>query len=342
MITQGFGETLTDALTANPALADLPSASAILDTSNYTFQAVTFGKDAQGFQGFHAHRATTRAYVNEDPTLGASSYDSGRVIIDNYFQGGGSLISPSSYVTSSLYNYYSATYNSVPNDPSPLDTRLERGSTKNSTISDYYNYSAIPDLGHYLNPIIDPAVSSAYNKIGSYAPSSGLGPTSYYFFTPLAPFYGDLSGNFNANALMDSHGYLTVSPSSVADSDDFSKGAIMTSSLIASVSLGKVALDTVVSGGDAAILAAFGGIKHVGVYCLDLKEMLASGLLPPYGRATLNNTRKYRLVAKVTSLFDFLFHRDWGGTNSGFEQGLNLGLLSTNGGPRISIIFDFN
>ena len=337
MITQGFGETLTDALTANPALADLPSASAILDTSNYTFQAVTFGKDAQGFQGFHAHRATTRAYVDENPLLGVSSYDSGRVFIDNYFQGKGLLISLSSYVTSSLYTFYSATYNSVPNDPSPLDTRLERGSTKNSTISDYYNYSAIPDLGHYLNPIIDPAVSSAYSKIGSYAPASGLGPSSYYFFT-VPPFYGNLSGYFNRNELLDSHGYLTVSPSSVEDAVDFSKGAVMTSSFL--VSSGKVALDTVVSGGDAAILAAFGGIKHVGVYCLDLKEMLASGLLPPYGWATLNNTRKYRLVAKVTSLFDFLFHRDWSG-NSGFEQGLNLGSLSTNGGPRVSIIFDF-
>ena len=72
MITQGFGETLTDALTANPALADLPSVSAILDTSNYTFQAVTFGKDAQGFQGFHAHLVTARAYVDENPSFGAS------------------------------------------------------------------------------------------------------------------------------------------------------------------------------------------------------------------------------------------------------------------------------
>lgn len=335
MITQGFGETLTDALTANPALADLPSASAILDTSNYTFQAVTFGKDAQGFQGFHAHNViATRTYVDDDPLLGVSSYDAGKVWIINT-EGAG--VSPSSYVTSAIYNLYSTTYNSVPNDPSPLDTRLERGSTKNSTISDYYNYSAIPDLGHYLNPIIDPAVSSAWNKIGSYAPSSGFGASAYVFVS-VPPFTGDLSGYFNANALMDSHGYLIVSPSSVADSVDFSKGAIMTSSLI--VSSGQVALDTVIASGDAASLAAFGGVKHVGVYCLDLKEMLASGLLPPYEWATLNTTRKYRLVAKVTSLFDFLFHRDWG-TNSGFEHGLNQGAASTEGGPRISIIFDF-
>ena len=54
MFVQGFGEVLTDALTVNPALADLPAASSILDTSNFTFQAVAFGKDTGGFT-HHAH-----------------------------------------------------------------------------------------------------------------------------------------------------------------------------------------------------------------------------------------------------------------------------------------------
>ena len=336
MITQGFGETLTDALTANPALADLPSASAILDTSNYTFQAVTFGKDAQGFQGFHSHEWSTAGYIDNNPASGVSSYDGFLILVDNFFKGGW-LISPSSYVTSSVYSYFSSTYNSVPNDPSPLDTRLERGSTKNSTLSNFYNYSAIPDLGHYINPIIDPSISGAWNKIGGY-PISGVVPSSILFATIPTSFWVDASGFFNANEVLDNHGYLTVSPSSVEDAVNFSKGAVMTSSLL--VSSGKVAIDTVIERSDAAFLAAFGGVKHVGVYCLDLKEMLASGLLPPYEWATLNTTRKYRLVAKVTSLFDFLFHRDWG-TNSGFEHGLNQGAASTEGGPRISIIFDF-
>tara|TARA_R110002124_G_scaffold213870_3_gene379897 strand:+ start:36 stop:1043 length:1008 start_codon:yes stop_codon:yes gene_type:complete len=335
MITQGLGEVLTDALTVNPALAELPSASAILDASNYTFQAVTFGKDAQGFQGFHAHAVVAYNYVSGNSALGASSFDLASLVIDNAY---GTSIATSSYVTSAVYNQYSGTYNSVPNYPMPSDTRLERGSTKNTAISNFTNYSGIPDLGHYLNPVIDPTVSAAFNKIGGYAFS---GPIPYVFYNnPLIQsFVGTCSSYFNANALLDSHGYLTISPSSVTDSVDFSKGAIMTSSLI--VSSGQVAVDTVIASGDAATLAAFGGVKHVGVYCLDLKEMLASGLLPPYGRSTLNNTRKYRLVAKVTSIFDILFHRDWG-TNSGFERGLNQGLLSTEGGPRVSIIFDFN
>mgnify|MGYP003648222880 FL=1 len=189
MITQGLGEVLTNALTVNPALAELPSASAILDTSNYTFQAVTFGKDAQGFQGFHAHAVlypSSTNYVDDDPTLTASSYDLGTLLLDNSLvvrdvEGGGG-ISTSSYVTSAVYDYYSETYNSVPNYPMPSDTRLERGSTKNTAISEFTNYSAIPDLGHYLNPVIDPTVSAAFNKIGGYPPS---GPTS--LDSPLLP-----------------------------------------------------------------------------------------------------------------------------------------------------------
>ena len=46
MYLQGFGEILADVMTVNPALSELPSASSILDASNYTFQAITFGKDA--------------------------------------------------------------------------------------------------------------------------------------------------------------------------------------------------------------------------------------------------------------------------------------------------------
>jgi hypothetical protein len=62
--------------------------------------------------------------------------------------------------------------------------------------------------------------------------------------------------------------------------------------------------------GDLAALAAFGGINHIGVWCLDLKEMLADGLMPPYSWNNLNNTRKYKLIAKATLWDDILFHVD--------------------------------
>jgi hypothetical protein len=64
MYTEGFGEILTTILTTNPELSSVPSASAILDTSNYTFQAVTFGKDAEGFS-HHAHTVHTTSAITE-------------------------------------------------------------------------------------------------------------------------------------------------------------------------------------------------------------------------------------------------------------------------------------
>ena len=115
MFVQGFGEVLTDALTVNPALADLPA--------NFTFQAVSFGKDAGGFT-HHAHAISSIQYVNGNSASGASSYDTGLLTIINYASDAAS--GASSYIPSGTYLKFLSTYDSVPNYPSVGDTRLER------------------------------------------------------------------------------------------------------------------------------------------------------------------------------------------------------------------------
>lgn len=340
MLLKGFGEVITTALTVNPALADLPSASSILDTSNYTFQAVTFGKDAQGFTQ-HAHVVSSTQYVDGDSASGASAYDHGRLVIINY----GSTLATSSYVTSATYLHLSSTYNSVLNYPTPLDTRLERGSTSATHLSDYQYASAIPNLGHYVNPPLNNQLSAVWNKVGGFGPST---TSEYYLYdnTSSFTFSGEVSSYFNGNAIMDKDGYLTFNPKSVQGvatlAAEASAGAVLVSSTTYSVSGGNIIVSVVVQDGDACTLAAFGGIKHVGVYCIDLQQMLSSGLLPPYDWNALNNTRKYKLVATVTTLDDVLYHRDFL-TYSGFENILNknaLGVFSY-GGPNINLIFDF-
>lgn len=361
MITQGFGEVLTDALTANPALAELPSASAILDTSNYTFQSITFGKDAGGFQGFHSHKIivpAATAWVNNNPANGASSYDGNVFGIINYAAPvTGESGTVSSYVTSATYAEFSSVYNSVPGYPSISDTRLERGSTLNSNLSSYYIPSALPDLGHYPNAAIDPQLSGIWNKIGGY-PTSGN--TAYIFYAaPLTPLFTyDLSSFYNANSLMDKDGYLTMSPLGLGLSGPaslYEEGAILVSAAVSSStellgvpvhpSGGLIKLSAVIRNGDAVGLTCFGGVKHIGVYCLDLKQMLSEGLLPPYSWDALNNVRKYKLVAKVTTLHDPLMSRDYF-IISGLQDLLNAGQflgsdLYAVGGPVVSIIFDF-
>ena len=321
MFVQGFGEVLTDIMTVNPALSDLPSASAILDTSNYTFQAVTFGKDADGFIQ-HSHAISSIQYVDGSSASGASSFDNGILNIINY--GSSATSGASSYVVSATYNQFYSTYNSVPNDPSPLDTRLERGSTLSTNLSEYQYASALPDLGHYANPILNSQLSSIWNKVGGFAPSDG-GEYHFYDKNKVFSFSGTLSGQFNTEGLMDKNGYLTVSPSSIDDSANYDQGAFVASTVDFSPSTGSLTLKTRAKTGDALSLVSFGSVKHLGIYCLDLRGMLASGLMPPYSWNALNNNRKYKLVAKSTILDNPLFHRDIA-TASGFKS--TLGVVS--------------
>ena len=309
MFVQGFGEVLTDALTVNPALTDLPSASAILDTSNYTFQAVTFGKDAEGFTQ-HSHVVSSVNYVSDNSALGASGYDSGILTIVNY--GSDLPAAASSYVTSATYEKFSSSYNSVPNDPSPLDTRLERGSTLStnlttSTASGSFT-SALPDLGHYVNAVIDPQLSAVWNKVGGFAASSG---NTYKFYDKDGNYVysGTLTSQYNTSSLMDKNGYLTVSPSSASDTENYDFGAILSESGYPT-SGGSLRLNVRVAQCDLVTLVSFGSVKHLGVHCLDLKEMIKSGLMPPYNWAALNNNRKYKMAAKVTILDNPFYHRD--------------------------------
>ena len=308
MFVQGFGEILTDILTVNPAFSDFPSASSILDTSNYTFQALTFGKDAGGFVQ-HSHAVSSIQYVNDVVASGASSFDSGILTVINYASD--VTNGASSYIPSGSYLLFSSTYDSVPNDPSPLDTRLERGSTLSVNLSSYQFASALPDLGHYANPAVDNQLSAIWNKVGGFAPSGGANYNFYNKNKDLL-FNGTLSGDFNTSGLMDKNGFLTVNPKSVREitDTDFGGGALVFSSTGLEPSEGKLRIRTRTSRGDGMSLVAFGSVKHIGVYCLDLKSMLTEGLTPPYAWNCLNNDRKYKLVAKATILDNPLFHRD--------------------------------
>ena len=339
MFVQGFGEVLTDALTVNPALADLPAASSILDTSNFTFQAVAFGKDTGGFVQ-HSHAISSIQYVNGISASGASSYDTGLLTIINYASDAAS--GASSYIPSGTYLKFLSTYDSVPNYPSVGDTRLERGSTLNANLSGYQYASALPDLGHYANPALDSQLSAVWNKVGGFAPSGAGGTYGYAFYNKdLSNIYvGNVISYFNSHRVMDKNGYLNISPSSVSQNPtsyaDYTSGSFIVSSTIDSrtPSEGRMILKSSVYQGDAVSMAAFGGIKHVGVYCLDLKEMLNSSLIPPYGWDALNNIRKYKLVAKVTILDDAFYNRDGNG-----EAGIGKWLTDSN--VTISLDFDF-
>lgn len=350
MFTQGFGEVLTDLLTTNPALADLPSASAILDTSNYTFNAITYGKDAQGFN-FHGHTISSTQYL---PTgiaaTPASGFNHGNLIVKRY-----NTASPSSYFFSSTYYEFSSTYNSVPRYPSPKDVRLELESTLTTNASALEYVSELPDVGHYPNAAVSQNLSSAWNVIGGFPPSgTGSSRPKLYLVDENGGLVTSavLVGVYNEFGLVDSNGYVKINEAAGIDnglssiSNPTQGGAlsggpcVFSGQLGSDVSRGESLLAVVPQKGDAAALAAFGGVSHLGVWCLDLKEMLASGLMPPYSWDHLNNNRKYKLVSKVTFWDNLLSHEDVS-IFSGLFDGLGNYTGLANEGPLFVLKFTF-
>ena len=346
MFTQGFGEVLTDLMTVNPAIADLPAASAILDTSNYTFNAITYGKDAQGFN-FHGHTVSSTQYVNGNSSLGVSGYNSGTLAVRAYNE-----TNPGSYYFSSTYAQFSSTYNSVPRYPSPYDRRLEIESTSTTNVSAFPYASALPDVGHYPNLAVgNENVSGLWNIVGGFPPSGNSGSWLLLFNGEGLQVSGTLSGVYNEFGVVDSNGFVKINEASGFDNGlssltNVQGGALSGGPCVFSgqtgiaVSSGQSLLAVVPQLGDAAALAAFGGVSHIGVWCLDLKGMLASGLMPPYSWDHLNNNRQYKLVAKVAFWDNLLSHHDLS-VLSGLIVGLAGSAGLANKGPLFNLKFTF-
>lgn len=283
MFLDQSGEIIADIMTLNRSYAQIPSASAILDASNFTFHAITYGKDSDGFRN-HAHVILS---PSADGVVKAISYG------DSSFSG---------YQVSTTASALSFNYKLKPQSPTPMDVRLE----KDTTLPNYT--SAVADLGHCLNSIIDSNLSSFGHLIGCF-PASGGTDFKVFDQSNSLIFSGSLSSFYNYNLLMDPSGFLTfanVAPSdhqSYYDSDTYTYGALRSP---VSASQGQVKLKWLLTSGDAGALLLFGGVYHIGLWCLDIKEMLKDGYYPPYSFNALNNIRKYKLFAKKTFNKDLL------------------------------------
>lgn len=307
MILDKAGELIADAMTANRSLSSIPSASAILDTSNYTFHAISYGKDADGFK-YHAHQLLS---PSSDGIIKVVSMEGAYV---------------SSYHSSAAGYYMQDTlgYKQKPWTILPMDTRLEPKST-------LPNYSVgVSDVGHCINSIIVPSLYNKSNVIGCFPAASG---TKYWIASSTVDTVssvivsGELRSGYNELNLIDSLGFLKFAevPASghlsLWETSSFASGVIRApaGSFPREVNLGWY-----LPSGDAGALLLYGGIYHIGLWALDLKEMLKQGYYPPYSFNTLNNVRKYRLFAKLTFNKDLLYLSDVGTTcsfKSLFESG---------------------
>jgi len=322
MLVDGAGQIIVDAFTANRSFASIPSASSILDASNYTVMAVSFGKDAEGFQ-HHAHEIISPSSTRVIKVL---SYESRTV---------------SSYHTSATASALEVTYKLLPQSPSPIDTRLERG----STVTVYS--SGVPNIGHCLNTVLDQTLSSFHHLIGCFPASGG---TNFWMVSSVANATGSLivsatlSSFFNKNLIMDISGFLTfangyaAAQNALAAASNYTQGAVRycDSSFPSRINI-KIPLVT----GDAASLLLYGGLYHIGLWVLDIKETLKQGISPPFNFNALNNKRKYKLFAKKTFGKDLLYCTDFGGL-SGIKELFSVGgSLTSDGSLTISWYINF-
>lgn len=172
-IVDGFGEQMATLMTTFPYVGNVSYASHLLDTSNYTVQAMSFAKDVSGYNR-NAHKQTG---------LEASGHSLSQIWV-------GSDSTASSYRPTPA----------LPSFPSPLDTSLENGANdygQNLNLIPYYSQLGI-------------AVSTAYAG-GCYAAGSGTNIQIRRNSTSAIIVSATVSSTFNQASCIDWRGFIRKS-----------------------------------------------------------------------------------------------------------------------------------
>ena len=312
LIVDGGGRTIVDILTASPSLSSIPSASAILDASNYTIQAIAFGKDPDGYRT-HAHSLYVNLSLGEFASVKAASFES--VSLSSYHG------SATPYILSSAA-YRTIPYKLKPKYPDPSDNRLERLTTAPAPGVPLNIIGA--DAGQNLNGM-GAGVTPDTLIAGCYAPAAGVpwrilsSPDSAASIIASGTYYG----TFNLANSMDYSGFVNMIPRNIAVGNSLGGSSVTNVTGLCLFgdsnfsSTGRIGYHVTLSGGDAGTASLYGGIYHMGLFVLDLDGLLQSGRTPPYAFSQTINTRQYRLFAKKTFNKDITYITD-NGSNSGF------------------------
>ncbi len=301
MIVDGAAETIVDMLTISPTFLDIASASAILDTSNYMVQAMSFAKSASAYQ-WNQHN-----FRNED------NFAVQKVLID------GSFIGAASGGVSSYTPYFP----DPPDTAWPTDTALQRrdavtprqadleaalGDEIDRTICNQNVNPYVLPTGRYLQTTIG---SPFAIMIGCYSASDAQTMVLLNISTGTAILNTDVSGHYNTLGVMDSSGFLNcINPAGVATFPDPEAGLVV-SALADFSGTGEVIYTNDMSGVDMATNSICGGIQVMGLFTIDTRAMVANGINPPFATFDhINNTRIYRLFAKKVLATDLTSHSD--------------------------------
>ena len=289
MIMDNTGELIVDVLTMQRELTSIPSASAILDTSNFCVRAASLGKDALGYQ----HHAHSNLLTAEDDIIRVISYED---------------LSISSYHTSAFAIETNTAI--LPQASHPKMKRLEEKSTAINDLNDY---------GHNVNQI------EVDKKFGCFAPTGTY--KVYIVSGPIAVGEEEdkviASGSFtNVNGLntyqnpsaIDSRGFILNTVTSMSqgkaleDSETY-RGLLLSYDDLWSDGSLHIRYVLGIEPEDFIVLNAYGGVYNIGLWAIDLKKMLEKGMLPPYD-LTASDALEYKLLARKSFTKDITYYQE--------------------------------
>ena len=333
IIVDGAGELIADLMTyPTPSLGAISELSSILDASNYTVQAISFGKAAPNFSK-HAHFYPSS--LSNSATILSFTASGNRIVVVPY-----TTTDQSHYPTSA---YPGGPY--LPSYPAPQDEVLEANSIPMAASALYDTFSKLGvDWGQNLNMLpyrdsIDlstlsfnamplAAASASYELdvtntvlgasaiwLGCYPESSGVSPVASAFMvsswdgiTGADAIPGSIitsgtltSGIINSVSSMDILGYLgrhyCVSGNIAPVGSTLASGLIVSAGHDTDGS--SVTYMTTLGAGDVQCANFYGGITTAGLWSLDIcKSMEESKLKPPLHFNPINNPRRYKLFSK--------------------------------------------
>jgi hypothetical protein len=334
MLVDGAGELLADIMTVSRSLSGIEdhATSSILDSSNYTIQAISFGTGSDAFKK-NAHA------WSQDKEDKIKNYT------DVTFLAGGTGIP--SYIE--MYSWDSSSYIpevGLPHYPDPVLRVLDLNTNVSASIGGIEVSSVFPGNGQLTNFIPSAIMSgmmedTQFSSItsatvvasllgcfveGSSAPYSLSKKNRRHFLSGAPADYDDpfftnsVDGSFfNEVSSMDVSGFVNMVMSSVPDATyNMSSAAsgLVLSAAPTFASDGVIEYSVMIAAGDVGHANAYGGIYHLGLWSIDMKQSLLNGNTPPFEFTILNNPRKYKLFSRKGLSKNLCYIED-DGTNAG-------------------------
>ena len=318
MLTDGAGALLADIMTVSPSLSGIDdlATSSITDASNYTIQAISFGTGSDAFRT-NSHILDGKKVSLFSGQLGdISNGNSGNVAFLRTNRTDGDAAAVNQPVSTS-----------VPIPPDPALEKLEINTDCSAVFSgpNIALSSVFPGNGQLTNFLLTPAVEDfikdtqlstdalsygAASILGCFPEGSSVSRTLepsrvvYYNSDSSALRIESSGGYFNEVSSMDVSGFVT------AVSGTASTSGLTTSSNADFATNGTVEYAVTLSKSDALFAHAYGGIFHLGLWTINMKESLLNGNTPPFAFSVLNNPRKYRLFCRKGVSKDLTYIED--------------------------------